>query len=100
MPTQLLTATNMLALNGHSHCETAGSAMGDGNGGCLTYTIAQAARLLGIGRNQAYEAARRGELPTIRIGARLLVPRERLHRMLGADVATESAVDRSGAPAK
>ena len=31
-------------------------------------------RLLGIGRNSVYEAARRGEIPTITIGARRLVP--------------------------
>jgi excisionase family DNA binding protein len=40
----------------------------------LTMTIPQAAARLGIGRNQAYEAARRGEIPALRIGHRLLVP--------------------------
>lgn len=50
-------------------------------------TIEEAARSLRIGRNSAYEAARRGELPTIRIGRRLLVPRAALERMLeGAGV--------------
>jgi excisionase family DNA binding protein len=48
----------------------------------LVYTIAEAAQLLGIGRRQAYEAARRGELPTIRMGARLLVPRFQLEKLL------------------
>ena len=47
-----------------------------------TYTIEQAARLLGIGRNQAYEAAHRGDIPTIRIGKRFLVPRVALDRLL------------------
>ena len=47
-----------------------------------TYKIEEAGRLLGIGRNQAYEAARRGELPTIKIGKRLLVPKAALDRML------------------
>jgi excisionase family DNA binding protein len=41
----------------------------------LTLTIPEAARALGIGRSLAYEAARTGELPTIRIGRRLLVLR-------------------------
>jgi excisionase family DNA binding protein len=49
-----------------------------------TLTVDEAARELGIGRNQAYEAARRGEIPTIRIGKRWLVLREPLKRMLGA----------------
>ena len=47
-----------------------------------TYTVAQAARLLGIGRNQAYEAAHRGELPVIRIGKRLLISKRALDRLL------------------
>jgi excisionase family DNA binding protein len=40
----------------------------------LTMTIAEAAERLGIGRNQGYEAARNGQIPTIKIGKRLLVP--------------------------
>ena len=47
-----------------------------------TLTIAQAARALGIGRNSAYEAARRGELPVIRVGRRMVVPRVALERLL------------------
>ena len=48
----------------------------------LTVTTAEAARLLGISRNLAYEAARRGEIPTIRIGRRILVPLAALERLL------------------
>jgi len=48
----------------------------------LTLTVEEAARLLGISRNSAYEAARRGELPAIRLGRRILVPRSRLEAML------------------
>jgi excisionase family DNA binding protein len=44
----------------------------------LTISVEDAARLLGISRGLAYEAARRGELPVIRLGRRLLVPRARL----------------------
>jgi excisionase family DNA binding protein len=40
----------------------------------LTMTIPQAAKAIGIGRNQGYEAARLGQIPTIKIGKRLLVP--------------------------
>jgi excisionase family DNA binding protein len=42
--------------------------------GRATITIEQTARLLGLGRTAAYDAARRGELPTRRLGRRLLVP--------------------------
>jgi excisionase family DNA binding protein len=48
-----------------------------------TTSIDEAAKELGIGRNQAYAAAKRGEIPTIRIGTRILVLREPLKRLLG-----------------
>jgi len=47
-----------------------------------TTTIEDAAKRLRIGRNQAYEAARHGQLPVIRIGRRLLVPTVALDRLL------------------
>ena len=51
----------------------------------LTLTVEETARLLGIGRNLAYELAARDELPVpvIRLGRRILVPREPLLRALG-----------------
>jgi len=50
----------------------------------LTLTVEDAAKLLGISRGSAYAAARRGELPVLRVGRRLLVPRARLLELLGA----------------
>lgn len=49
---------------------------------CMTVTVDEAARALGIGRNTAYEAVRRGEIPSIRIGYRVLIPRAALERLL------------------
>jgi len=51
--------------------------------GRLTWTVTEAARLLGISRASAYEAAHRGELPVRVIGRRLLIPRVALLRLLG-----------------
>jgi excisionase family DNA binding protein len=51
--------------------------------GRATITVAQAAQVLGVGRTAAYEAARRGELPTRRLGRRLLVPVPALLAWLG-----------------
>jgi excisionase family DNA binding protein len=48
----------------------------------LTWTITEAAQLLGISRATAYEAAHRGELPVRLIGRRMLVPRVALLRLL------------------
>ena len=39
-------------------------------------------RYFGLGRNASYDAAKRGELPVIRIGSRLRVPIAALERML------------------
>src|SRR6266446_37381 len=50
----------------------------------LTYYVEEAGIKLGIGRTQAYDAAKNGELPTIRIEKRLLVPKAALDRMLAA----------------
>jgi excisionase family DNA binding protein len=52
-----------------------------------TMTIPAAAKRLGIGRNQAYQAAAKGELPAIRIGHRWLVPMVALDRLLGGKTA-------------
>ncbi len=50
-----------------------------------TLTVEQAGRALGIGRNAAYAAARRGDLPTIRIGGAIRVLAAPLRRMLGIE---------------
>jgi excisionase family DNA binding protein len=48
----------------------------------LTYDVVEAGQRLGLGRNASYEAARRGDIPTIKIGKRILVPKARFDRML------------------
>ena len=62
-----------------------------------TYTIEEVAEILGIGRSSAYQAARSREIPTIRIGKRLLVPRIALERMLAETSADEIQRLRSAA---
>lgn len=49
----------------------------------LLLTVAEAARLLHIGRNTCYELIRRGELPAVRLGERIIrVPRPGLEGWL------------------
>jgi excisionase family DNA binding protein len=50
-------------------------------------TLDEVAALLRISRGSAYQAARAKEIPTIRIGRRLLVPLAALERMLTGDMA-------------
>lgn len=51
-----------------------------------TVTVEEAARVLGISRNGAYLAARRGDLPAIRIGKRFVVSKAALEKLLGAPI--------------
>jgi len=48
-----------------------------------TKSMGEAAKILGISRGSAYLAAKRGELPVLKIGKRLVVPDAALERMLG-----------------
>lgn len=48
-------------------------------------SVPEAAKLLGIGRNQAYAAASRGELPAVRLGGRILILTAPLRQMLRLD---------------
>jgi excisionase family DNA binding protein len=50
-------------------------------------TLNEVASLLRISRGSAYEAAKRKEIPTIRIGRRLLVPSDALERLLSGNLA-------------
>jgi excisionase family DNA binding protein len=48
----------------------------------LCFSVPEAARMLGISRGLAYELARSGQLPALRLGKRLLVPKVALERLL------------------
>ena len=48
----------------------------------LTMTVEEAAEVLGISRATAYDAVSRGEIPCIRIGRRILIPKVALERLL------------------
>ncbi len=48
-----------------------------------TITVEQAAELLGVSRRSAYRAASSGELHTIKLGRRLLVPTAPILELLG-----------------
>lgn len=66
----------------------------------LALTIEEAGAVLKLGRSASYAAARRGEIPTIRIGRSLRVPRQKLAQLLGenensARAANTDAVDSS-----
>jgi excisionase family DNA binding protein len=47
-----------------------------------THSIDEAARIIGISRTAAFQAAHRGEIPVVRFGRRMLVPKQALARMM------------------
>ncbi len=48
----------------------------------LTYTVPEAAALLGISRDLAYGLVRVGKLRTVRLGRRIVVPKDALAELL------------------
>ena len=48
----------------------------------LVWSVEEAGRLLGISRAHAYELVARGELPHLRLGRRLVVPKHALAALL------------------
>ena len=48
-----------------------------------TYTVAEAAMLLGVGRSTAYDLVQRSELPAVRLGRRWLITARALEDLLG-----------------
>ncbi|MFC1945437.1 helix-turn-helix domain-containing protein [Chloroflexota bacterium] len=48
----------------------------------LTLNVSEAARILGLSRNSTYEAVKRGEIPSIKFGRRVIIPRAALFKML------------------
>lgn len=58
-----------------------------GNGKLITQTlsIAEAGEVLGISRLAAYKAVKNGQIPSIRIGRRILIPVTQLTAMLAGE---------------
>jgi excisionase family DNA binding protein len=48
----------------------------------LVFSVEEARKQLGLSRGLVYEAIRRGEIPSIRIGRRILIPCAALERLL------------------
>ena len=86
--TSLNFAYTCLVRNGTKHRQT--------NPNALTISVEECAELLGMSKVSAYTAARRGDLHSVRIGRRILVPRRALEEM--CEVATlNSLAARPGA---
>lgn len=58
--------------------------------GRLVLTVADLQQVLGCGRRQAYELVNRADFPTIRLGRKILIPRDAFLRWM--DKQTEQAL--------
>lgn len=75
----------------------------DGSGGKgmevrVAITVGEAAEMLGISRTSAYLCATRQEIPTVRLGRRVLVPIARFMAMLEGDPPATSDDDGAKEP--
>jgi len=48
----------------------------------LTFTVDETRRKLGLSRGLIYQAIHEGQIPSIRIGRRILIPRAALEKLL------------------
>lgn len=53
----------------------------------LTYTVEEAGSILGLSRPSAYAAVAANQIPVLRIGRRLLVPKAALQKLLDEPLA-------------
>jgi hypothetical protein len=63
-----------------------------------TVDVRTAGQVLGIGRDAAYAAAARGEIPVLRLGRSLRVPTPKLLEMLGVSSPTNSEGEPGSSP--
>lgn len=48
----------------------------------LVYTVTETAQILNIGMNKAYELIQQQEIPNLRVGRKILIPKQSLEKWL------------------
>ena len=70
--------------------------MNESRKGVVVYTVPEVSRMLGINRNLGYEMARTGQIPTIKLGSRLVCPKAAIDRLLSQGSPMPVATDDQG----
>lgn len=55
----------------------------------LTVSVNEASKILGLSRNAAFKAAKSGQLPSFKIGKRILIPKNKLMSLINGEKSTE-----------
>lgn len=48
----------------------------------MTYSIEEAAKLIGVSKSFMYKLARNQEVPVLKLGKRLVIPRHKFHEFI------------------
>ena len=64
-----------------------------------TLNVAEAAEMLGLSEASIYVAVRKGEIPSVRIGKRWLIPRHYIDKLIGGSTAEVSSHEKADADA-
>lgn len=64
--------------------------------GCWAFSVEEARRLLGLSRGLMYEAVRTGQIPSLRIGRRILIPRAALEQLLNGSSSHNAVAGNGG----
>lgn len=56
----------------------------------LVYSVQEAAEVLGISKSYMYELARRGEVPALKLGKRLVIPKEKFIKWINEEKELEN----------
>jgi hypothetical protein len=59
--------------------------------GAFGFTVPEADAMVGLSKNGSYDAAKRGDIPTVRIGSQLIVPKAAWLRKLGIEDGSAAA---------
>lgn len=57
----------------------------------LTLTVQEASEILGISRAHAYELVRTNDIPSVKLGRRIVVPRHALDKMIRGVTESEAS---------
>jgi excisionase family DNA binding protein len=63
----------------------------DGENEPLVLSVRDAAALLGISKDLAYDLVRSGEIPSLRLGRRVVIPKRRLLKLVDAALTSRTS---------